>query len=105
MPQLRTLTMFTLLTAIATALAACGGAPAPQSSGATSAPAENSGAPSAEIASTAAPAPTTVPAPTAAFAGTSVPLLDTNPAKPDDKAQGRLRMRTVSWAAQTWTCL
>jgi hypothetical protein len=87
--------MFTLLTIMMTALAACGGAPAPQSSGsATAAPAASSGAPTAETAPTAAPVPTTVLAPTAALAATatSAPLADTNPAKPDDKTQGRLRI-------------
>jgi uncharacterized surface protein with fasciclin (FAS1) repeats len=74
-------------------LAACGGAPAPQSSGSTAVSA-TAVAPTAGAASTAAPALTTAPAPTAAQAATatSAPLADTNPAKPDDKTQGRLRI-------------
>jgi uncharacterized surface protein with fasciclin (FAS1) repeats len=93
------LSVFTLLAIMVTALAACGGAPAPQSSGATTAPAASSGAPAAETAP-AADAPTTGTVPTAptvptagtAATATSIPLADTNPAKPDDATQARLRV-------------
>jgi uncharacterized surface protein with fasciclin (FAS1) repeats len=58
------------------ALAACGGAPAPQSGGSA----------------TAAPAATTGAAVTTAPDATSAPLVDTSPAKFNDATQGRLRM-------------
>lgn len=93
----RRLPLFALLTVLALTLAACGGAPAATSPTATSAPANAPAATSAPIATAApvaAPAATTVPAPTAAAAlvPTDAPLADTNPAKPDDKTQGRLRI-------------
>jgi hypothetical protein len=83
--------MFTVFAIMILALAACGGAPAPQSSGSTAVSA-TAVAPTAGAASTAALALTTAPAPTAALAATatSAPLVDTNPAKPDDATQARL---------------
>jgi hypothetical protein len=88
MSRISCLTLFALIMMV---LAACGGAPAPQSSGATAAPAAISAAPAATVAATA---PTAAPAPTAALAATatSAPLADTNPAKPNDATQGRLRV-------------
>jgi hypothetical protein len=110
MPRTRRLTMLILLASMIAILAGCGGAPASQSNGsATAIPVANGSAPTTEIAPTsaapttvavptAAPAPTTAPMPTTASAATtapattSAPLADTNPAKPDDKTQARLRV-------------
>jgi hypothetical protein len=81
MPRIRVLTLFTLLAITVTIVTACGGTQAPQSSASTAA-----------LAATAVSAPTTAPAPTAAS------LADTNPAKPDDTTQGRLRISNCIYA-------
>jgi hypothetical protein len=84
MPRTHRLIIFMLLVITATALASCGGAPAPQSSGATTAPVASSAAPAATL----APAPTAVTAPTAATplprataqtAAVNAPLFDYDP--------------------------
>ena len=91
---------FTRLSLLAVALmllAACGSAPAAIAP--TTAPVPTD-APTLAAAPTAASAPTTASAPKSAptaapaptTAATSAPLADTNPAKPDDTTQGRLRI-------------
>jgi hypothetical protein len=94
--------LFTLLAILVATLAACGGAPAATAPTGASAP---TNAPAA-AAPTGAPSPVPVPTAAAALiaapalttdaatapAATSAPLADTNPAKPDDKTQGRLRI-------------
>src|SRR5215212_11730706 len=97
MPRMYRLTVLTLLAIMVTILVACGGA-APQISGAPTAGAAATAPDAPETtAPTAAAVPTTAPMPTTAAvttvpAVTSAPLADTNPAKPDDKTQGRLRL-------------
>jgi len=90
MPRIRALTMFTLLTSMMTALAACGGAPVPQSSGAATAPAASSSAPTAETIPTAIVAPTAVSVPTTATAPTTQESAFTD--HPDTTKQARLRL-------------
>jgi uncharacterized surface protein with fasciclin (FAS1) repeats len=82
----RLLTLFTLLTIMGMVLAACGGAPAPQSSGSATA----SGAPTAGNIPTAANAPTAPTGPTAATAATTQASAFTD--HPNDATQARLRL-------------
>src|SRR5690349_3263405 len=87
----RLLSLLTLLTSTGIILAACGNAPGPQTTESSTAAPVAIGATTAETAPTAAlPAPTA--APTVAPPATSAPLVDTNPARPDDATQARLRV-------------
>jgi hypothetical protein len=115
MHRMRMAALFMLIVIAVTALAACGGAPAPQSSDAATVPAANRSAPTAGIAPTAAVAPTAgvaatarVPtaatAPTTVAAATSATLADTNPAKPDDKTQAACASAAVSWMVRSGIC-
>jgi Fasciclin domain/Domain of unknown function (DUF4397) len=99
MPRTHRFIMFMLFTIALMLLAACGGAPAATAPTAASAQA-NAPATTAASAPTALPptaaAPTVALAPTAAAtaapASTSALLADTNPEKPNDATQGRLRI-------------
>jgi len=86
----RLLSLFVLLSLRLAALAACTGAPAPQTSGATTAPAASSSAPTSETAPTAIVAATTVPVPTTAAAPTTQQSAFSD--HPDGTKQARLRL-------------
>src|SRR5438477_7944739 len=100
----RLLPLLALLTSITLLLAACGDSPAPATPTAIVVPtpaAPATSAPPAPATNTPSALATSAPPASATSAppATSAPLVDTNPAKPDDAAQARLRVAQCVYGA------